>query len=42
VVIQPNVVTRDGKAGVQTGEMVVITDSGIERMHTMPRGFLQL
>ena len=40
--IQPNVVTRDGNAGVQTGEMVVITDSGIERMHTMPRGFLQL
>jgi Xaa-Pro dipeptidase len=40
VVIQPNVVTRDGKAGVQTGEMVLITDSGIERMHSMPRGFL--
>lgn len=42
VVIQPNVVTRDGKAGVQTGEMVVITDSGIERLHAMPRGFVQL
>jgi Xaa-Pro aminopeptidase len=42
VVIQPNVVTRDGKAGVQTGEMVLITDTGIERFHTMPRGFLQL
>ncbi len=39
VVIQPNVVTRDGKAGVQTGEMVVITESGIERLHTVPRGF---
>jgi len=39
VVIQPNVVTRDGKAGVQTGEMVVITKSGIERLHTSPRGF---
>ena len=39
VVIQPNVVTRDGKAGVQTGEMVVITKSGIERLHTIPRGF---
>jgi Xaa-Pro dipeptidase len=38
VVIQPNVVTRDGKAGVQTGEMVLITDSGIERLHTIPRG----
>ena len=39
VVIQPNVVTRDGKAGVQTGEMVVITKSGIERLHTIPCGF---
>jgi Xaa-Pro dipeptidase len=42
VVIQPNVVTRDGKAGVQTGEMVLITPDGIERMHAMPRGFLSL
>ncbi len=42
VVIQPNVVTRDGKAGVQTGEMVLITDTGIERFHSMPRGFVQL
>ncbi len=39
VVIQPNVVTRDGKAGVQTGEMVLITDTGIERLHKVPRGF---
>ena len=39
VVIQPNVVTRDGQAGVQTGEMVVITESGIERLHAIPRGF---
>ena len=42
VVIQPNVVTRDGKAGVQTGEMVVIAENGIERMHAMPRGFVTL
>ncbi len=39
VVIQPNVVTRDGKAGVQTGELVLITKDGIERMHAFPRGF---
>jgi Xaa-Pro aminopeptidase len=39
VVIQPNVVTHDGNAGVQTGEMVLITDMGIERFHSMPRGF---
>src|SRR6185436_15000700 len=40
VVIQPNVTTRDHRAGVQTGEMVLITRDGIERMHAMPRGFV--
>ena len=39
VVVQPNVVTRDGKAGVQTGEMVLITETGVERFHSIPRGF---
>jgi len=39
VVVQPNVVTKDGAAGVQTGEMVLITETGIERFHAMPRGF---
>ena len=39
VVIQPNVVTPDRKAGVQAGEMMLITETGIERMHAMPRGF---
>ncbi len=42
VVIQPNVVTPDGKAGVQTGEMVLITPSGIERLHAFPRGFVRV
>ena len=42
VVIQPNVVTKDGKAGVQTGEMVLITQEGTERMHSVPRGFFTL
>jgi Xaa-Pro dipeptidase len=42
VVIQPNVVTRDGKAGVQTGEMVLITETGIETFHAAPRGFIQI
>lgn len=42
VVIQPNVVTPDRTAGVQTGEMVLITENGIERFHAMPRGFAQL
>ena len=42
VVIQPNVVTRDGKAGVQTGEFVLITATGIERLHAFPRGFVRV
>ena len=39
VVVQPNVVTRDRKAGVQMGEFLVITPSGVERLHRYPRGF---
>jgi len=39
VVIQPNVVTCDHKAGVQTGELVLITATGIERLHSFPPGF---
>jgi Xaa-Pro aminopeptidase len=38
MVIQPNVVTKDLKAGVQTGELVVVTESGAESLHTAPRG----
>jgi Xaa-Pro aminopeptidase len=42
VVIQPNVVTTDQKAGVQTGELVLITQTGIERLHAFPRGFVRV
>jgi Xaa-Pro aminopeptidase len=42
VVVQPNVVTKDRKAGIQTGEMLLITESGVERFHTIPRGFATL
>jgi Xaa-Pro aminopeptidase len=42
VVIQPNVVTPDGKAGVQTGEMVLVTATGIEPFHAVPRGFIRV
>jgi Xaa-Pro aminopeptidase len=42
VVIQPNVVTQDGKAGVQTGELVLISFDGIERLHDVPRGFARV
>jgi Xaa-Pro aminopeptidase len=42
VVVQPNITTKDRKAGVQTGEMLLITGTGVERFHTIPRGFVQL
>jgi len=42
VVVQPNVVTRDGTAGVQTGELLLITDAGVERLHSFPRGFARV
>jgi len=42
VVIQPNVVTPDGEAGVQTGELVLVTATGIELLHAMPRGFVRV
>jgi Xaa-Pro aminopeptidase len=41
VVVQPNVVTRDHKAGVQVGELVRVTKSGLERLHSAPRGLFR-
>ncbi|MGE0744185.1 MAG: M24 family metallopeptidase [Rhodospirillales bacterium] len=38
MVVQPNVITPDGKAGVQTGELVRITATGAESMHAFPKG----
>jgi Xaa-Pro aminopeptidase len=42
IVVQPNVVTRDGRAGVQLGELVLVTESGCERLHRAPEGFRRL
>jgi Xaa-Pro aminopeptidase len=42
VVIQPNVITQDERAGVQTGELVLVTDDGWESLHSFPAGFGQL
>jgi Xaa-Pro aminopeptidase len=38
VVIQPNVITPDERAGVQTGELVHVTADGVERLHRAPAG----
>lgn len=41
VVVQPNVVTPDRSAGVQTGELLLVTDDGAERLHGYPYGLRQ-
>jgi len=41
MVVQPNVVTKDQKAGVQVGEMIRVTKDGAESMHNMPRGLFR-
>jgi Xaa-Pro aminopeptidase len=41
VVVQPNVVTADEMAGVQTGELLLVTEAGAERLHHYERGFLR-
>jgi Xaa-Pro aminopeptidase len=41
VVVQPNVITRDQKAGVQVGEMIRVTRTGFEFLHHTPRGFFR-
>jgi Xaa-Pro dipeptidase len=33
VVVQPNVVTPDERAGVQVGELLLVTEDGVERLH---------
>jgi Xaa-Pro aminopeptidase len=42
IVVQPNVITPDQKAGVQVGELVRVTRDGFERLHTAPRGFFRV
>lgn len=42
LVVQPNVVTTDHRAGVQTGECLVITHNGPERLHVSAQGALHV
>ena len=42
IVIQPNVVTPDESAGVQTGELIAVTRDGAERLHDYERGLLRI
>lgn len=38
IVVQPNVVTLDHRAGVQTGECLVVADGGAQRLHRCALG----
>ncbi len=42
VVIQPNVITPDERAGVQTGELVLVTGTGWESLHSYPPGLARI
>jgi Xaa-Pro aminopeptidase len=42
LVVQPNVVTTDHRAGVQTGECLVVTKNGPRRLHGAQRGLLRV
>jgi Xaa-Pro aminopeptidase len=42
VVVQPNVITRDQRAGVQVGDLVLVTETGIEPLHHAPRGLIRI
>jgi hypothetical protein len=42
VVVQPNVAAHDLSAGVQTGELPLITEDGAQRLHDHPPGLRQV
>jgi len=41
LVVQPNVVSADGRFGVQTGGLIVVTEDGVREMHAARRGLLR-
>jgi Xaa-Pro dipeptidase len=41
IVIQPNVITEDERMGVQVGELMRVTRSGVESLHNYPMRFIQ-
>ncbi len=41
VVIQPNIITEDERMGVQVGELVRVTDTGVESLHRYPMRFIR-
>jgi Xaa-Pro aminopeptidase len=40
IVVQPNIVTPDHRMGVQVGDMLRVTETGVESFHAVPREIL--
>ncbi len=41
IVIQPNVITEDERMGVQVGELLRVTKSGVQSLHRLPMCFIE-
>jgi Xaa-Pro aminopeptidase len=41
VVVQPNVIDPEASIGAQTGELILVTPTGNEALHRLPRGLLR-
>ncbi len=41
IVVQPNVITEDERAGVQVGELLRVTSQGVESLHNYPMRFIR-
>lgn len=41
IVVQPNVITPDERMGVQVGELLRVTATGVESLHRVPMRFIQ-
>ena len=41
IVVQPNIITNDARAGVQVGELLRVTRQGVESLHHYPMRFIR-
>ena len=41
IVVQPNVISEDERMGVQVGELLRVTATGVESLHTYPMRFIE-
>lgn len=41
IVVQPNVISKDERMGVQVGELLQVTSTGVQSLHNYPMRFIQ-